>query len=77
MCLHTYNMDKFGQLNKEKNVNLFVKRKYTEQSWTKISGNPRKIRNKLQLLVLKPYQEGKKQRIWQLYKKLFVKYIGQ
>ena len=55
-------------------MNQFVKRKYTAQSWSKIPGNPWKIRDKEHLFVWRPYQEkDKKQGVFQLYQKLFFK----
>ena len=76
MCSNTYyNVDKLGEFNKERNMNQFVKRKYTAQSWNKIPGNTRKIRNKEHLLVWQPYhsyhEKDKKQHFLKLLQKLF------
>ena len=74
MCSHTYNVDELAELKKWRNMDQFVKRKYTTQSWSKIPGNPRKMKNKEHLFVWKSYyQKDKKQSVLQLYQKLFFK----
>ena len=74
MFSQSYKVDELGELKEESNMNQYVKRKFTEQAWNKIPGNPKKIKNRKYLLVWKPYYEkDRKQHLLQLYRKLFFK----
>ena len=74
MFSQSYKVDELGELKEESNMNQYVKRKFTEQAWSKIPRNPKKIKNKKITSVWKPhYEKDKKKYILKLYQKLFFK----